>query len=66
MDDIWITARVAEALKTSPVAEVVAWSIEEQLKDTMRERALRPGELAALATSLLTAATKPQAGEPAK
>jgi hypothetical protein len=66
VDEIWITARVAEALETSPVAEAVASSIEEQLTSSMRERPLRAGELAALATSLLTAVTKPQAEEPTK
>jgi hypothetical protein len=65
MDEAWITARVAEALKTSPVADAVASAIEEQLKGTMRERALRPAELTELAKSLLAAVTKPLAGEPA-
>jgi hypothetical protein len=66
MDDAWITARVAEALKTSPIADAAASALEEQLKGTMRERALRPGELTELAKSLLTAVTKPLPGEAAK
>jgi hypothetical protein len=65
MGDAWITDRVAEALKTSPVADAVASAIEEQLKGTMRERTLRSGELSELAKSLLTAVTKPLDGEPA-
>lgn len=51
-----IANRVDTAREACPVADAVASAIKARLEATMSERALRPGELAALAMALLEAA----------
>ncbi len=53
-----------EAQAATPVGEAVASRLEEELAGTMRERALRNAELAALARALI-AATDPTTTEDA-
>lgn len=64
--DDWIAKRVDTALKSCPVADEVGLAIKAQLQGTMRERALRPGELTALAKTLLDAVNSPPDEELAK
>ncbi|MGO9684090.1 MAG: hypothetical protein ACLPTZ_16165 [Beijerinckiaceae bacterium] len=60
----WIAKRMREAQAATPVGEAVASRLEEELAGTMRERALRNAELAALARALI-AATDPTTTEDA-
>ncbi len=64
--DDWIAKRVDTARKACPVADEVALAIKVQLRGTMRERTLRPGELTALAKTLLDAVNNPPDEEAAK
>ncbi len=64
--DDWIAKRVDMALKSHPVADEVGLAVKAQLQETMRERALHPGELTALAKTLLDAAGNPPDGDSAK
>lgn len=59
----WITKRIDEARKGCPVPEAVALAIKAQLQGTMREHALRPAELTALAKSLLDEDNTPSGGD---
>jgi hypothetical protein len=65
-DDDWVTTRVNGARKALPVSDAVATAIKDQLNGTMRERALRPGELAEVAATLLAAVNNPPVKEPMK
>lgn len=64
--DDWIAKRVDTARKAYLVADEVALAIKAQLHGTMRERTLRPGELTALAKTLLEAVNNPPDEEAAK
>jgi hypothetical protein len=65
MDATWVAKRVNEAAKASPVSDTVVTAIEDELNGTMRERALRPGELTELAKRLLAAVSVPSLRGPA-
>ena len=62
----WVAKRVETAHIAYPVADAVILTIKTQLKETMRERALRPAELATLAKTLLDAMNNPPGEEAAK
>ena len=64
--DDWIAKRIETARKASPIADNVAMAIKVQLQGTMRERTLRPGELATLSKTLLDAVNNPPDEEAAK
>lgn len=64
--DDWIAKEIDTARRACPVADEVAVAIKVQLQGTMRERALRPGELTALAKTLLDAVNNPPDQEAAK
>lgn len=51
--DSWITKRLDLAHRQQPVEEQVVLEIKVQLRETMSERALKPGELNTLANTLL-------------
>jgi len=53
----WIVKRIREAQIATPVGEIIASRLEEELAGTMRERSLRNSELAALARALIAAAS---------
>lgn len=59
----WIAKRLDTAREACPVADAIALTIKAQLRGTMRERALRPAELTALAKILLDEANNPSGGE---
>jgi hypothetical protein len=54
----WIAKRILQAQASTPVGEAVASRLKKELTATIRERALRNAELAALARDLI-AATDP-------
>jgi len=58
----WITKRVDAAQQSSPVNGAIVSEVIGQLRGTMRERPLRPAELATLAKELLAAPADPDAG----
>jgi hypothetical protein len=62
----WLATRLATAKSMQPVAESVTLAIETQMRGTMSQRNLRPGELDALALSLLELVNKSQDGGGAK
>jgi hypothetical protein len=66
MDDDWVTTRVNGARKALSVSDAVTTAIKDQLNGTMRERALRPGELTELAKTLLAAVNNPPLKESVK
>jgi len=55
----WITKRIDAARKVLPISDAIALTITAQLQGTMRERALRPAELTALAQILFDEANNP-------
>jgi hypothetical protein len=66
IDDDWITKRINAALHAQPVADAIASAIKNHLRGAMRERALKPAELAKTANSLLTQVGDPPAKESAQ
>jgi hypothetical protein len=56
----WIAKRILEAQAATPVEVAVAWRLEKELNETMRERALRNAELTELARHLIAAAGPPE------
>ena len=56
----WIAKRIAEAQAAAPVEGAVVARLEDELKATMRERAMRNAELADLARELIAATDPPE------
>lgn len=56
----WIAKRILEARTAAPVGDPVASRVEKELVGTMRERSLRPAELAELARGLIAATGLPK------
>lgn len=58
----WFIKCLAEAKTAAPVAEAVVARLETEVAGTMRERALRPAELAEVARGLISASHPAKGG----